>query len=75
MKKKRVLVIGHRAPDSDAFCSAIGHAYFKNHLDKSRLYGPCLAGALNEETALVLERYNLETPPTIFESDRNLMPL
>lgn len=75
MKKKRVLVIGHRAPDSDTVCSAIGYAYLKNHLDKSQLYVPCRAGALNEETALVLERYNLETPPAIFESDKNLMLL
>ena len=62
MKKKRVLVIGHRAPDSDAVCSAIGYAYFKNHIDKTRLYVPCRAGALNEETSFVLERFNLETP-------------
>lgn len=62
MKKKRVLVIGHSTPDSDAVCSAIGYAYFKNHLDKTRLYVPCRAGALNEETAFVLERFNLETP-------------
>lgn len=62
MKKKRVLVIGHSTPDSDAVCSAIGYAYFKNHLDKTRLYVPCRAGALNEETAFVIERFNLETP-------------
>ena len=62
MKKKRVLVIGHRAPDSDSVCSAIGYAYFKNHLDKSRLYVPCRAGALNEETTFILERFSLETP-------------
>lgn len=62
MMKKRVLVIGHRIPDSDAVCSAIGYAYFKNHLDKTRLYIPCRAGALNEETSFILERFNLETP-------------
>ena len=62
MKKKRVVVIGHRAPDTDAVFSAIGYAYFKNHLDKTRLYIPCRAGALNEETAFVLERFNLVTP-------------
>ena len=65
MKKKRVLVIGHRTPDSDAVCSAIGYAYFKNHLDKTQLYVPCRAGALNEETTFILERFNLETPVRI----------
>jgi manganese-dependent inorganic pyrophosphatase len=62
MKKKRVLVIGHRAPDSDAVCSAIGYAYFKNHLDKTQLYVPCRAGALNEETTFILERFGSEIP-------------
>ncbi len=65
MKKKRVLVIGHRPPDSDSVCSAIGYAYFKNHLDKTKLYVPCRAGALNEETSFVLEKFNLETPMRI----------
>ena len=65
MKKKRVLVIGHLAPDSDAVCSAIGYAYFKNHLDKTRLYVPCRAGALNEETAFVLESFNIEIPSRV----------
>ena len=65
MKKKRVLVIGHRAPDSDAVCSAIGYAYFKNHVDKTRLYVPCRAGRLNEETSFVLEKFNLETPQRV----------
>jgi len=65
MKKKRVLIIGHRTPDSDSVCSAIGYAYFKNHLDKTKLYVPCRAGALNEETSFVLEKFNLETPMRI----------
>jgi manganese-dependent inorganic pyrophosphatase len=65
MKKKRVLVIGHRAPDGDAVCSAIGYAYFKNHLDKTRLYVPCRAGALNQETTFILETFNLEAPARV----------
>lgn len=65
MKRKRVLVIGHRVPDSDSVCSAIGYSYFKNHLDKTRLYVPCRAGALNEETTFILKRFNLEIPLNI----------
>ena len=59
------MVIGHRAPDSDAVCSAIGYAYFKNHLDKTRLYVPCRAGALNQETTFILETFNLEAPARV----------
>ena len=62
MKSKYVFVIGHRIPDSDSVCSAIGYAYFKNHLDKTRLYIPCRAGKLNQETTFILERFNLEVP-------------
>ncbi len=56
MKSNRVLVIGHRSPDSDSVCAAIGYAYFKNLLDEANLYVPCAAGPLNHETAYILER-------------------
>ncbi|MBE0466942.1 MAG: putative manganese-dependent inorganic diphosphatase [Candidatus Desulforudis sp.] len=62
MKRKRVLVIGHRSPDSDSVCSAIGYAYLKNILDDSQVYVPCVAGPLNQETAYILERFGLEPP-------------
>jgi len=62
MKRKRVLVIGHRSPDSDSVCSAIGYAYFKNILDNTQVYVPCAAGTLNPETESILERFGLEPP-------------
>ncbi len=63
--KKRVLVVGHKNPDSDSVCSAIAYAYFKNLVDKARLYIPCMAGAINKETKYILERFDIETPMVI----------
>lgn len=62
MKRRRVLVIGHRSPDSDSVCAAIGYAYLKNILDDSQVYVPCVAGLLNQETTCILEQFGLEPP-------------
>jgi len=67
LSRERVLVIGHRSPDSDAVCAAIGYAYFKNMVDRSRLYVACAAGPLNPETSYIVERFGLE-PPVQVES-------
>jgi manganese-dependent inorganic pyrophosphatase len=60
--KQRVFVIGHKNPDTDSVCSAIAYSYFKNILDKERLYIPARAGELNEETRFVLERFGVPAP-------------
>jgi manganese-dependent inorganic pyrophosphatase len=62
---KRVFIIGHKNPDSDSVCSAIGYAYLKNVLDKKYLYVPARAGDLNNETEFVLERFEIESPMEI----------
>jgi len=64
-KQKRVFVIGHKNPDSDSICSAIGYAYLKNILDKKHLYVPARAGDLNSETEFVLEKFNFDSPMEI----------
>ncbi|MEA2076326.1 MAG: putative manganese-dependent inorganic diphosphatase [Euryarchaeota archaeon] len=64
-KQKRVFVIGHKNPDSDSICSAIGYAYLKNILDKKYLYVPARAGDLNSETEFVLEKFNFDSPMEI----------
>ena len=63
--QKQVFVIGHKNPDSDSVCSAIGYAYFKNVLDKRYLYAPARAGSLNSETKFVLDRFKIESPMEI----------
>ncbi len=59
---KIVHVIGHRNPDTDSVCSAIGYAHFKNVTDRRFLFTPARAGKLNEETRFVLERFQVPVP-------------
>ncbi|TAN41892.1 MAG: putative manganese-dependent inorganic diphosphatase [Nitrospirae bacterium] len=59
---KIVYVIGHKNPDTDSICSAIGYAHFKNVTDKRFLFTPARAGALNEETGFVLKRFGVAVP-------------
>ena len=68
-----ILVIGHKNPDNDAICSAIGYAYLKNELAKRdtpageqpQEYVPVRLGPLPPETAGVLERWGVEAPAVI----------
>jgi manganese-dependent inorganic pyrophosphatase len=62
-----VHVIGHKNPDSDSICSAIGYAHFKNVTDKRYIFTPARAGRINEETKFVLERFQVPVP-NIMES-------
>ncbi len=65
--QKQVFIIGHKNPDCDFVCSAIGYAYFKNIVDRRYLYIPARAGELNSETKFVLEKFDFE-PPIEIES-------
>ncbi|MBQ6454598.1 MAG: putative manganese-dependent inorganic diphosphatase [Eggerthellaceae bacterium] len=68
-----ILVIGHKNPDNDAICSAIGYAYLKNELAKReakdgeepQIYQAVRLGPLPPETAGVLERWGVEAPVVI----------
>jgi manganese-dependent inorganic pyrophosphatase len=54
-------VIGHKNPDTDSICSAIGYAYLRNVLGDTEMR-PARAGNLNSETRHVLERFSLPEP-------------
>jgi manganese-dependent inorganic pyrophosphatase len=56
-------VIGHRNPDTDSICSAIGYAHLKQALGEPAV--PARAGKLNAETRFVLERFGMESPVLI----------
>ena len=53
-------VIGHRNPDTDSICSAIGYAHLKQALGESAV--PARAGKINSETRFVLEKFGVEIP-------------
>lgn len=60
----KTYVIGHKNPDSDSVCSAIGVAYLQNQIkeNKEKEYEPVVAGDINAETAYALAMFNI-TPP------------
>lgn len=53
-------VIGHKNPDTDSICSAIGLAALKNALGEN--CRPARAGNVNPQTAYVLKRFGMEPP-------------
>ena len=77
MKKKEILIFGHRNPDTDSICSAIACAYLKNQMvkmakehqvdyfgkiDTDAVYVPKRAGVINPETEYVLKRFGVNPP-------------
>ena len=63
-KDNRILVTGHKNPDTDSICSAIAYARLKNKISEDT-YIPCRAGRVNEETQYVLNYYQVEAPELI----------
>lgn len=60
----KTYVIGHKAPDSDSVCSAIGQAYLENKLkaDPEKEYQAISAGDINAETAYALAAFGVKPP-------------
>ena len=56
-------VIGHINPDTDSIASALGYAWFLSQEDGADIV-PARAGAINDQTAWVLEHLDL-TPPKL----------
>ncbi|MBQ1424431.1 MAG: DHH family phosphoesterase, partial [Lachnospiraceae bacterium] len=69
---KKVMVIGHKNPDSDSICSAIAYAGLMNAVrekniregmkDCGKEYEACRAGVINKETEFVLRRFGFQIP-------------
>ena len=57
----KVVVIGHRNPDTDSICSAIAYADLKNRTS-TQVCEPRRAGKMNQETEFVLKKFGV-TPP------------
>lgn len=62
-RMKKTYVIGHRNPDTDSICSAIGYAYLKNQLGEPAI--AARAGSLNAETQYVLSCFDEPWPELI----------
>ena len=57
----KVVVIGHRNPDTDSICSAIAYAELKNKTS-DLVCEARRAGKMNQETEFVLKKFGV-TPP------------
>ena len=64
-ESKKVWVVGHKNPDTDSICAAISYAYLKTQSGDKKTYVAKRAGAVNEETRYVLERFGVEEPPLV----------
>ena len=57
---KPIYTIGHRNPDTDSICSAIGYAHLKQMLGENVV--PARAGKVNAETKYVLDYFKVPQP-------------
>ena len=57
---KKVLIFGHKKPDTDSVMSAIGLSYLKNQLGDST--EPRVLGTINKESEFVLNYFNIKPP-------------
>lgn len=60
-----ILVFGHRNPDNDSICSAVGYAHLKNVTDPDEVYLPARLGPVPPETAWVFGRFGVDLPEEI----------
>ena len=68
-----ILVVGHKNPDNDAICAAIGYAWLKNELaareaedgEEPPVYVPARLGPLPPESAGVLDKWGIPVPMII----------
>lgn len=57
----KVVVIGHRNPDTDSICSAIAYAELKN-LTSDLVCEARRAGRMNQESEFVLKKFGIAPP-------------
>ena len=57
---KPIYVIGHRNPDTDSICAAIGYSHLKQALGVNAV--PARCGKVNNETKYALEYFKIEQP-------------
>lgn len=65
--QKNTLVIGHKNPDTDAICSAIGYADYLRRVRGLEEAEAACCGALNARTAWVLEQASLSAPQRVLD--------
>lgn len=59
-----IYVLGHRNPDSDAVCAAVGYTCLLRMQGQEEAVA-CRQGPLRRETAFILERFSVDTPQMV----------
>lgn len=62
--KEIVYIMGHKNPDSDSICSAIGYADYKNSIGEVEAI-PVRLGDVSRETQFILDYFKVEKPELI----------
>ncbi len=71
---RKVLVIGHKNPDTDSICSSIAYANLKNQLTEDE-HIPKRAGDISDETKFVLDKFHMEIPEFIQDVGTQVMDI
>ena len=58
---EKVLVFGHKSPDTDSICSTLAMANLQTKV-RGEEVTPCRLGEINEETKYALEHFGVESP-------------
>jgi len=61
--EEKILIFGHKNPDTDSVTSAIALSYLKNTIGQNS--EPCILGEITKETDFVLKHFGFETPRLI----------
>lgn len=59
---KKIIITGHKNPDTDSICSALAYAEIKNRIINTDNYVARRAGEINGETKFVLEKFGVDVP-------------
>ncbi|MBI5902990.1 MAG: CBS domain-containing protein, partial [Deltaproteobacteria bacterium] len=75
MRKETVYVVGHKNPDTDSICSAIGLAELKRAEGMDNVVA-ARAGDINPQTAFILNYFNIQPPrylPDVYPKAKDVM--
>ena len=67
----KILVFGHKSPDTDSICSALVMADLEKYLSKNTAVVACRLGDLNKETEYALNYFKINAPELIAKIDDN----
>lgn len=73
MDRDTIYIFGHKNPDTDSICSAIGYAELKKKLGVKA--EACRLGDLNDETKFVLDYFKIPVPPMVSNVRRQVSDL